>query len=103
MISCLLLIICTIQIIPTSIFSQQKLFQVTLPNYLPVRMRLLYQEKLPEFFLEIKIRLEKLVLFNNTDLLTVSGVIENSPSNTHLKVDYLVSFLLLEKEGNDFG
>ena len=43
----------------------------------------------------------KSVLFNNTDLLTVTGVIENSPTNTHLKVDYLVSFLLLEKEGND--
>jgi ABC-type antimicrobial peptide transport system permease subunit len=43
----------------------------------------------------------KTVLFNNTDLLTVTGVIENSPTNTHLKVDYLVSFLLLEKEGND--
>jgi ABC-type antimicrobial peptide transport system permease subunit len=43
----------------------------------------------------------KVVLFNNADLLTVSGVIENSPTNTHLKVDYLVPFLLLEKEGND--
>jgi ABC-type antimicrobial peptide transport system permease subunit len=41
------------------------------------------------------------VLFNNTDLLTVTGVIENSPTNTHLKVDYLVSFLLLKKEGDD--
>jgi putative ABC transport system permease protein len=43
----------------------------------------------------------KSVLFDNTDLLTVTGVIENSPTNTHLKVDYLVSFSLLEKEGND--
>ena len=43
----------------------------------------------------------KSVLFNNTDLLTVTGVIEDSPTNTHLKVDYLVSFLLLQKEGND--
>jgi putative ABC transport system permease protein len=43
----------------------------------------------------------KPVLFNNTDLLTVTGVIENSPTNTHLKVDYLVSFSLLEKGGND--
>ncbi len=43
----------------------------------------------------------KSVLFNNTDLLTVTGVIEDSPTNTHLKVDYLVSFSLLQKEGND--
>jgi ABC-type antimicrobial peptide transport system permease subunit len=42
----------------------------------------------------------KTVLFDNTDLLTVTGVIENSPTNTHLKVDYLVPFSLLEKEGN---
>jgi ABC-type antimicrobial peptide transport system permease subunit len=41
------------------------------------------------------------VLFNNTDLLTVSGIIEDSPTNTHLKVDFLVSFSLLEKEGTD--
>jgi putative ABC transport system permease protein len=41
------------------------------------------------------------VLFDNTDLLTVTGVIEDSPTNTHLKVDYLVSFLLLQKERND--
>lgn len=39
----------------------------------------------------------KSILLNNTDLLTVSGVIEDSPSNTHLKVDYLVSFSLLQK------
>lgn len=43
----------------------------------------------------------KSVLFDNTDLLTVSGVIEDSPTNTHLKVDFLVPFLLLEKNGND--
>jgi ABC-type antimicrobial peptide transport system permease subunit len=41
------------------------------------------------------------VLINNTELLTVSGVIEDSPTNTHLKVDYLLSFLLLERAGND--
>jgi ABC-type antimicrobial peptide transport system permease subunit len=40
----------------------------------------------------------KTVLFNNNYLLTVSGVIENSPSNTHLKVDYLVPFAVLEKQ-----
>lgn len=43
----------------------------------------------------------KSVLFDNTDLLTVSGVIEDSPTNSHLKVDVLVPFLLLEKEGGD--
>jgi putative ABC transport system permease protein len=43
----------------------------------------------------------KSILLNNRDLLTVAGVIENSPSNTHLKVDYLVSFSLLEKGGNN--
>jgi len=43
----------------------------------------------------------KTLLFNDTDVLTVSGVIENSPSNSHLKVDYLVSFIILEKEGNN--
>jgi putative ABC transport system permease protein len=45
--------------------------------------------------------LGKTILFDNTALLTVTGVIENSPSNTHLKVDYLVPFKLLEKEGNE--
>ena len=43
----------------------------------------------------------KSVMLNNTDLLTVTGVIENSPTNTHLRVDYLVSFQLLKKKGND--
>ncbi len=43
----------------------------------------------------------KTVLLNNADLLTVAGVVENSPSNTHLKVDYLVSFSLLQNRGND--
>ena len=42
------------------------------------------------------------ILLNNEDLLTVTGVMENSPSNTHLKVDYLVSFSLLQKEGTRF-
>jgi ABC-type antimicrobial peptide transport system permease subunit len=41
----------------------------------------------------------KSILLNNTDLLTVKGVIENSPTNTHLTVDYLVPFALLEKNG----
>jgi putative ABC transport system permease protein len=45
--------------------------------------------------------LGKNVLLNNADLLTVAGVVENSPSNTHLKVDYLVSFSLLQNRGND--
>lgn len=45
--------------------------------------------------------LSRNVLFNNTDLLTVTGVIENSPSNTHLKVDYLVSFSILQNKGED--
>jgi putative ABC transport system permease protein len=43
----------------------------------------------------------KSILFNNTDLLTVKGVIEDFPSNTHLKVDYLVSFSILEKKGEE--
>jgi putative ABC transport system permease protein len=43
----------------------------------------------------------KSILLNNTDLLTVAGVIENSPTNTHLTVDYLVSFSLLKKRGDD--
>lgn len=43
----------------------------------------------------------KTILLNNTDLLTVTGVIGNSPTNTHLKVDYLVPFELLRKEGDD--
>ena len=44
----------------------------------------------------------KSILLNNVDPLTVSGVIENSPSNTHLKIDYLISFSLLQKGGNKF-
>lgn len=42
--------------------------------------------------------LGKTILLNNKDLLTVKGVIENSPSNTHLRVDYLVSYSLWQKE-----
>ena len=44
----------------------------------------------------------KSILLDNVDPLTVSGVIENSPSNTHLKIDYLVSFSLLQKGDNKF-
>jgi ABC-type antimicrobial peptide transport system permease subunit len=44
----------------------------------------------------------KSILLNNADPLTVSGVIENSPSNTHLKIDYLISFSLLQKGDNKF-
>ena len=43
----------------------------------------------------------KSILLNNSESLTVTGVIENSPTNTHLKVDYLVSFSLLKKKGQD--
>lgn len=38
------------------------------------------------------------VLFDTRVMLTVTGVIEDSPTNTHLKVDYLVPFSLLERE-----
>jgi putative ABC transport system permease protein len=41
----------------------------------------------------------KSILLNNADLLTVTGVIENSPTSTHLKVDYLVSFSLIPLSG----
>ncbi|HEX2967554.1 MAG TPA: ABC transporter permease [Bacteroidales bacterium] len=41
------------------------------------------------------------LLFSNREVLTVSGVIDDSPSNTHLKVDYLVPFSLLRKAGDD--
>lgn len=40
------------------------------------------------------------VLFDNREILTVKAVIEDSPTNTHLRVDYLVPFSLLEKEDN---
>ena len=43
----------------------------------------------------------KTVLLNNKDLLTVSGVIEETPSNTHLKADYLVSFTVLINNGEE--
>ena len=42
---------------------------------------------------------DKIILFNNEDRLKVSGVIENPRSDTHLKVDYLLSFSLLERKG----
>jgi ABC-type antimicrobial peptide transport system permease subunit len=41
------------------------------------------------------------VLFNNKDLLTVTAIIEDSPLNTHLRVDYLVPFSLLKDEEPD--
>lgn len=43
----------------------------------------------------------KQVLFNNRDLLTITAVIEDSPKNTHLRVDYLVPFSLIKKEDSD--
>lgn len=41
------------------------------------------------------------VLFNTREVLTVTAVIEDSPTNTHLKVDYLVPFSFLKKEDKD--
>ena len=43
----------------------------------------------------------KSIKLNNSETLTVTGVIENLPTNTHLKADYLVSFSLLKKRGQD--
>lgn len=44
------------------------------------------------------------ILLNNEDRLTVTGVMDNPRSNTHLKVDYLVSFSLYIQKGlfNDY-
>ncbi len=75
---------------------------MTLPNYLPDPDEIVISRKIAGILFGDKDPIGKTLLFNNTDVLTVSGVIENSPSNSHLKVDYLVSFVILEKEGNDF-
>ena len=38
------------------------------------------------------------ITLNNNHLLTVTGVMADPPSNTHLKVDYLVPFSLLDRK-----
>ncbi len=40
----------------------------------------------------------KTLMFNHKQLLTVTGVMADPPSNTHLKADYLLPFSLLDSE-----
>jgi len=42
----------------------------------------------------------KPVLFNNEDLLIITGIMKDIPSNSHLKINYLLSWNLLVKKGN---
>lgn len=45
--------------------------------------------------------LGKTILLNNRHLLTIKGILENIPSNSHLKIDYLVPFSLLTENGGN--
>lgn len=45
--------------------------------------------------------LGKTVLLDNKQLLSISGILENTPSNSHLKIDYLVPFSLLSEKGKN--
>lgn len=65
-------------------------------------VKVVISRHIAEILFDEKDPVGKSILLNNVDLLTVSGVIENSPSNTHLKVDYLISFSLLQKGDNKF-
>ncbi len=38
------------------------------------------------------------VMLNNKDLLTIRGVVEDTPDNSHISFDYLVSFDVLERD-----
>lgn len=41
----------------------------------------------------------KTVILKNKDILTIRGVIEDFPSNSHLRINYLIPWSLLEKSG----
>lgn len=43
--------------------------------------------------------LGKTILLDNRYLLTISGILEKTPSNSHLKIDYLVPLSLLAEKG----
>lgn len=43
------------------------------------------------------------VMLNNKDLLTIRGVVEDTPSNSHISFDYLVSFDVLERDMSNEG
>ncbi len=41
------------------------------------------------------------ILLWNKDLLTITGILKNTPSNSHLKIDYMIPFGLLHEKGED--
>lgn len=58
-------------------------------------------EKMAERFFGDEDPLGKTILLDNKDLLTISGVLENIPSNSHLQIDYLVPFSILNERGHN--
>jgi ABC-type antimicrobial peptide transport system permease subunit len=45
--------------------------------------------------------LGKTILLDNKQLLTITGILEDTPSNSHLKIDYLVPFSILAEKGRN--
>ena len=43
------------------------------------------------------------IILDNKYVLTISGIIEDAPSNSHLRIDYLVPFSLLKEGGSDLS
>lgn len=43
------------------------------------------------------------IILNNKYLLTITGIMENTPSTSHLRIDYLVPFSILKEMGNDLN
>ena len=58
-------------------------------------------ESVAERFFGNTVPLGKTLLLDNKQLLTITGILEDTPSNSHLKIDYLVPFSLLEEKGRN--
>jgi putative ABC transport system permease protein len=43
------------------------------------------------------------IILNNKYVQTITGIIEDTPSTSHLRIDYLVPFSLLKEIGNDLN
>ena len=60
---------------------------------------LIISESIALKFFGDKNPLGQAVIFQNEDLLTITGVMKDIPSNSHLKINYLLSWNLLVKKG----
>jgi ABC-type antimicrobial peptide transport system permease subunit len=58
-------------------------------------------ESIAERFFGNSEPLGKTLLLDNKQLLTITGILEDTPSNSHLKIDYLVPFSILAEKGRN--